>query len=154
LQFSSRFLVANLNFITQNATNTFLSHPTHSIILICHPESGWHVTSRNQGLFFASRRSKKDPGNEVVVFTCAVVQKSYFLPKTVGSHLKEPYNKWFINLVLLGLYTGKYLPSVYPHRPRSFVARSVRKPQANTFPYRPRSRLITLYHYVYFIMYY
>ena len=38
---------------------------------------------------------------------------------------------------------GKYLPSVYPHRPRSFVARSVRKPQANTFPYRPRSRLIT-----------
>jgi hypothetical protein len=62
------------------------------------------VTSRNQGLFFASRRSKKDPGNEVVVFTCAVVQKSYFLPKTVGSHLKEPYNKWFINLVLLGLY--------------------------------------------------
>jgi hypothetical protein len=28
-------------------------------------QSRWHVTSRNQGLSFASRRSKKDPGNEV-----------------------------------------------------------------------------------------
>jgi hypothetical protein len=44
--------------------------------------------------------------------------------------------------------TGKYLRSVYPHRPRSFVARSVRKLQANTFPYRPRPRLITLYYYM------
>ena len=44
--------------------------------------------------------------------------------------------------------TGKYLPSVYPHRPRSFVARSVRKPQSNTFPYRHRPRLITLYYLV------
>ena len=51
--------------IVTNATNTLLSHPAHSIILIYHPESGWHVTSRNQGLSFASRRSKKDPGNEV-----------------------------------------------------------------------------------------
>jgi hypothetical protein len=51
--------------IVTNATNTLLSHPAHSIILIYHPESGWHLTSRNQGLSFASRRSKKDPGNEV-----------------------------------------------------------------------------------------
>jgi hypothetical protein len=51
--------------IVTNATNTLLSHPAHSIILIYHPQSGWHVTSRNQGLSFASRRSKKDPGNEV-----------------------------------------------------------------------------------------
>ena len=36
--------------IVTNATNTPLSHPAHSIILFYHPESGWHVTSRNQGL--------------------------------------------------------------------------------------------------------
>jgi hypothetical protein len=29
------------------------------------------------------------------------------------------------------VWTGKYLDSVYPHSPRSFVARSVRKPQVN-----------------------
>ena len=48
-------------------------------------------------------------------------------------HLKQnnqkPYNKCLINLVC-SLSTGKYLLSVFSHRPRSFVARSVRKPQA------------------------
>ena len=33
--------------------------------------------------------------------------------------------------------------SVFAHRPRQFVAQSVRKPQANTFPYRPHTRLIS-----------
>ena len=55
------------------------------------------------------------------------------------------YNKFLINLVC-SVCTGKHLPSVFSHRPRSFVARSVRKPQANTFPYRPRTRLISLYY--------
>ena len=64
-------------------------------------------------------------------------------------HLKQnnqkPYNKCLINLVC-SLSTGKYLLSVFSHRPRSFVARSVRKPQENTFPYRPRTRLIISEH--------
>ena len=41
--------------------------------------------------------------------------------------------------------TGKYLPSVFPHKPRSFVAQSLRKPQANAFPHGARSRLINIY---------
>ncbi len=32
------------------------------------------------------------------------------------------------------------------HRPRFFVARSVRKTSGNTFPYRPRTRLISPYY--------
>ena len=59
---------------------------------------------------------------------------------------QNPYNKCLINIVC-SVCTGKYLPSVFSHRPRSFIARSVRKPQANTFPYRTRTRLISL-HYV------
>ena len=100
---------------------------------------------------------------------------------------QKSYNKCLINLVC-SVGTGKYLPSFFSHRarsfvarsvqkprsfvarsvrkprsfvalsvqkphsfvarsvqkPRSFVARSVRKPQANTFPYRHRTRLISL----------
>ena len=45
---------------------------------------------------------------------------------------QKPYNKCLINLVCLDC-TGKYLLSVLFRKPCSFVVRSVRKPQANTF---------------------
>ena len=41
----------------------------------------------------------------------------------------KPYNKSLINLVC-SVCTGKYCLRFLSHRPRSFVARSVRKPQA------------------------
>ncbi len=41
----------------------------------------------------------------------------------------KPYNKSLINLVC-SVCTGKYSLRFLSHRPRSFVARSVRKPQA------------------------
>ena len=41
----------------------------------------------------------------------------------------KPYNKSLINLVC-SVCTGKYCLWFLSHRPRSFVARSVRKPQA------------------------
>ena len=54
----------------------------------------------------------------------------------------KPYNKSLINLVC-SVCTGKYCLQFLSHRPRSFVARSVRKTSDNTFLYRPRSRLIS-----------
>jgi hypothetical protein len=54
----------------------------------------------------------------------------------------KPYNKSIINLAC-SVCTGKYCLRFLSHRPRSFVARSVRKTTGNTFPYRPRSRLIS-----------
>ena len=54
---------------------------------------------------------------------------------------QKPYDKCLTNLVC-SVSTGKYLPSVFSHRPRSFIALSVRKPQANTFLNRPCTRLI------------
>ena len=50
----------------------------------------------------------------------------------------KPYNKSLINLVC-SVCTGKYCLWFLSHRPRSFVARSVRKTSGNTFPYRPHS---------------
>ena len=41
----------------------------------------------------------------------------------------KPYNKSLINLVC-SVCAGKYCLRFFSHRPRSFVARSVRKPQA------------------------
>ncbi len=41
----------------------------------------------------------------------------------------KPYNKSLINLVC-SVCTGKYCLRFLSHRPRSFVARSVRRPQA------------------------
>ncbi len=54
----------------------------------------------------------------------------------------KPYNKSLINLVC-SVCTGKYSLRFLSHRPRSFVARSVRKTSGNTSPYRPRTRLIS-----------
>ena len=54
----------------------------------------------------------------------------------------KPYNKSLINLVC-SVCTGKYSVRFLLHRPRSFVARSVRKTSGNTSPYRPRTRLIS-----------
>ena len=45
---------------------------------------------------------------------------------------QKPYNKFLINLVC-SVCTGKYFPSVFSHRPRPFVARSVRKPRAGKY---------------------
>ena len=59
---------------------------------------------------------------------------------------QKPYNK---SLKVCSVCTGKYLPSVFSHRPHSFVARSVGKPQVNTFSYRPRTRLISLRYFKY-----
>ena len=43
----------------------------------------------------------------------------------------KPYNKSLINLVC-SVCTGKYCLRFLSHRPRSFVARSVRKTSSNT----------------------
>ena len=65
----------------------------------------------------------------------------------------KPYNKSLINLVC-SVCTGKYCLRFLSHRPRSFVARSVRKTSGNTFPYRPPTRLISHYYPVHLIMTY
>ncbi len=54
------------------------------------------------------------------------------------SHVINP----LINLAC-SVCTGNYCIRFLSHRPRSFVARSVRKTLCNTFPYRLRTRLIS-----------
>ena len=54
----------------------------------------------------------------------------------------KPYNKSLINLVCW-VCRGKYCLRFLSHRPRSFVAPSVRKTSGNTFPYRTPTRLIS-----------
>ncbi len=72
-------------------------------------------------------------------------KKKYFLVFSTNFRKNcdstKPYNKSLINLVC-SVCTGKYCLRFLSHRPRSFVARSVRKTSGNTFPYRPRTRLI------------
>ena len=67
-----------------------------------------------------------------------------FCKVTTNCNSTKPYNKSLINLVC-SFCTGKYCLQFLSHRPRSFVARSVRKTSGNTFPYRPRTRLISPY---------
>ena len=43
--------------------------------------------------------------------------------KTEKKMNQKPYNKSLINLIC-SVCTGKYLPSVFSHRPCSFIARS------------------------------
>ena len=62
----------------------------------------------------------------------------------------KPYNKSLINLVC-SVCTGKYCLRFLLHRPRSYVARSVRRTSGNTFLYRPRTRLISAY-YIMFLL--
>ena len=59
--------------------------------------------------------------------------------------MTKPYNKSLINLVC-SVCRGKYCLWFLSHRPRSFIARSVRKTSGNIFPYRPRTRLISPYY--------
>ena len=47
---------------------------------------------------------------------------------------QKPYDKFLINLVF-SVHAGKICLQFFSHRPRDFVARSVQKLQANTFPY-------------------
>ena len=70
-----------------------------------------------------------------------------FCKVTTNCNSTKPYNKSLINLVC-SFCTGKYCLQFLSHRPRSFVARSVRKTSGNTFPYRPRTRLISPYYYM------
>jgi hypothetical protein len=71
----------------------FCMHVFSSTILIYHPESGWHVTSRNQGLSFSSRRSKKDHGTEVDPLGSSILDEARDQPipgsflKTLGTRL-------------------------------------------------------------------
>ena len=65
-----------------------------------------------------------------------------FYKVTTNCNPTKPYNKSLINLVC-SVCTVKNCPRFLSHRPRSFVARSVRKTSGNTFPYRPRTRLIS-----------
>ncbi len=53
----------------------------------------------------------------------------FFYKVRTNCDLTKPYNKSLINLVC-SVCTGKYCLRFLSHRPRSFVARSVRKPQA------------------------
>ena len=64
---------------------------------------------------------------------------------------QKPYNKFLINFVC-SVCVGKYLSSVFSHKPRSFVAWCVSKPQENTFSYKTRTRLICLWCFVYFCL--
>ena len=68
-----------------------------------------------------------------------------FCKVTTNCNSTKPYNKSLINLVC-SFCTGKYCLQFLKHRPRSFVARSVRKTSGNTSPYRPRTRLISPYY--------
>ena len=54
---------------------------------------------------------------------------SFFYKVRTNCDPTKPYNKSLINLVC-SVCTGKYCLRFLSHRPRSFVARSVRKPQA------------------------
>ena len=101
-----------------------------------------------QTIFGAETKSKRRKlGNKTYL------KNTFIALKKIYENQKMCLRSHIINGLLISfcsVCTGKYLPSVYPHRPRSFVAQSVRKPQANTFPYRRRSRLITLYYTILF----
>ena len=62
---------------------------------------------------------------------------------------RRKWTKSHIINVLLTSFARSVRESIslrpFSHIPRSFVSRAVRKPQANTFSYRPRTRLISLY---------
>ncbi len=66
----------------------------------------------------------------------------FFLQSPEQTPIQQSHNKSLINFVCL-VCTGKYSLRFLSHRPRSFVARSVRKTSGNTSPYRPRTRLIS-----------
>ena len=57
-----------------------------------------------------------------------------FLQVKANCDTTKPYNKSLINLVF-SVCTGKYCLRLLLHRPRYFVARSVRKTSGNTFPF-------------------
>ena len=42
---------------TQVKVSAIPYHPSLSVVLIYHPESGWHVTSSDQGLSFPEERA-------------------------------------------------------------------------------------------------
>ena len=73
--------------------------------------------------------------------------KSYEKIKETKRHIEERNQKSHNNILINLFYsisTRMYLVSgFFPHMSRSFVARSVRKSQANTSPYRPHARLIS-----------
>ena len=60
------------------------------------------------------------------------------MKKGPKSHIVNSLLTSFVRSVLESIW-----PRFFPRRRRSFVARSVRKPHANTFSYRPRIRLIS-----------
>ena len=85
-------------------------------------------------------------------FTGGIRSKTNMLRGKVNSHVggRKPFKTWkktnskvhskFIIGVIHLVGVVKCLPScIFSHRLRSFVARSVRKPQANTFPNKPLS---------------
>ena len=69
-----------------------------------------------------------------------------FYKVTTNCNPTKPYHKSLINLVC-SVCTGQYCLWFLSHRPRSFVARSVRKTSGNTILYRPPTRLISHYYY-------
>ena len=72
------------------------------------------------------------------------LQKKSF--QSLQYNTKNQYDSHIINSLLTS-FARSVRESIafgfYLHRPRSCVARSVRKTSGNTFPYRPRTRLIS-----------
>ena len=79
---------------------------------------------------------------ELERFTATKAFFGLFYKVTTNCNPTKPYNKSLINLVC-SVCTVKNCLRFLSHRPRSFVARSLRKTSGNTFPYRPRTRLIS-----------
>ena len=65
--------------------------------------------------------------------SCSNESVSFFYKVRTNCDSKKPCNKSLINLVC-SVCTGKYCLRFLSHRPRSFVARSARKPRRQYFP--------------------
>ncbi len=66
---------------------------------------------------------------EYTAESCGNESVFFFYKVRTNCDPTKPYNKSLINLVC-SVCTGKYCLRLLSHRPGSFVARSVRKPQA------------------------
>ena len=77
--------------------------------------------------------------------TIKTAKKKSFLVFSTKSEQIAIQQSHLISALLTSVCTGKYCLRFLSHRPRSFVARSVRKTSGNTFPSRPRTRLISPY---------
>ena len=101
-----------------------------SNIAVCFVQSCLRKSTTNAWIWNRCKHDEHDRNNYM---TNSQNEKS----KTAQNWTKKwtkPYDKQLINLVS-SVCTEKYLPSGFLFRPHSFVLRSVRKLQANTFLY-------------------